>query len=527
MTNPHFVSVPVFVALATLAATAVVPARLATQTPGAVRRSQVFVVDFGANSLPPDFGKLEATASELMRIALLEVPRLEPISTRQAPECRSFGFAQLAVAPQRDRGDFYVVTGWITGSPNDVLLEYAVDRCVSGSGLSPVFQETVPLGRASLLDDLARAARQVTGVIRRQFPKAGVSVGRFARANPRDSNETVGAAQVEQELREAVWASSDYDVTDSAHARYRVGGQVAIRPGDVPGSHRSIEIQINVVERNAPPASLTAISDARDLREAAASAARQTLDFLDVVKYRDSAVSTADIDETTLLARAMDLLCASSQRGCSPDTTRAIAVLKTATERPNGDWVLLGWLGRLSVTRDPASADRSLSRALDLIEMEQRGGRAIEAASIMELLNAQADALRRLGDFAAAADQYGKSLALMGRQPDIRLQHVSSLRLAGKPAAALTALTAALRDRPEDKALHREGFLLVGALGNVDTLERAPLDSLVTVLGGGRRVTVTVDAGREEQPHHPASGGVRCRESWVPEANTYGAELGE
>ena len=247
LTAPHHLRYPRALARAALTVAVVSTSGLGAvelaaqtaRTASIARRIPVYIVDFRLlGSLPPELGQLHVTASEMMRLGLLEVPRVSPVRTREAPPCGSPGPAAQVAVPGGGAGNFYVVRGLISARGDEVLLDYALEQCGSDTVLTTIGHETEPLPRPSLLEGLSRAARYVSTLTRRQLPRPTVAVLRFMPANPRDTNEVAAAALVEQELLSAVWASSDFEVAEATNARYRLSGRVALRPPAAPGGSR-------------------------------------------------------------------------------------------------------------------------------------------------------------------------------------------------------------------------------------------------------------------------------------------------
>lgn len=462
----------------------------------------VYVEDFRQSAPVPEID-LSSFTTSLVGLRLLEVPSLTVRRVTKAPDCgntpsRSNTPAQISGVPNLQAtaapsGDFYVVRGSIGVRLPEIVLDYSVDKCESGTPRR-ILQDTQPFTLDHAREELTIASHAIGYKIEHAAPPTQIVVELFqiegSIQDPKVMQETM-----QSRIMDSMSKSPDIQVADAGE--YSVGGTVTLQKSSSvlhPFVKGKIEADLHIDAHGKPYPLKPLTGSLDDLDKFYAKVAEEVQHILPQVLLAEhlglpQILGNMKADE--LLTQGSQLLepCAQGDHGCA-SAGLAIPLLTSAVQQDPSNWKAFLLLGQAqTLSGKYADAGKSLEKAEALIKRDRDSGKLISVSDQVQVLNLLGDANRNAEKYPQAEAAYDDSLQIMPAQPGVYASKALALRFDSKPLQSLQAILEGIKIAGSPTAaqpLHDSAKDVIRALqkGDFDKAEAL----LAQAYGGGQPV---------------------------------------
>jgi tetratricopeptide (TPR) repeat protein len=434
-------------------------------------------------------------ATSFVRLRLQQMPALEVIATRKAPECgtsanpspgnvnrsaQAPSQAQTLAQPESQQrtaielpgSEFFVIRVSLGSHPPDLYLDYSLEKCngIARTKLLDSSRLTFSANRSTFVADkvvekLSVVAQSLAYLL--ENPPITVAVGQF---QPKKDKL---AADLNGYLKNVLRQMPGFKQSEiSDNPDYLIDGKVAVS-----GSEVKVSVELHSTRSGQVSYPVEPVRDSRKAwRTIERKVANQAFEALNDMRLAQSfgweTLKATDFND--LLKKGKRLLCQNEQPPCRQDPSAAIRVFQVAQRKAPAadDWDVAYLLG-VAQAADYRYSDaiKSLSDALGSITSPTHQKSPETRKGEIKVHNTLGDVYAKYGDEEKASQQYKRSMDLDPSQPDLYVKRAEAL-FRNDRAGAIQLLLDGIRQLPEDGKLHS------ALLENLRKLEQPDFESV-------------------------------------------------
>jgi len=415
-------------------------------------------------------------ATSFFRLRLQEMPALEVIATRKAPECGASAnpsqssVSRAAQAPSQTQtlaqyesrqgpaieppgAEFFVIRVSLDSHPPDLYMDYSLEKCdgVAWTKLLDRSRLTFSANRSTFVADkvverLSVVAQSLAYLL--ENPPTTVAVGQF------QPKEDKLAADLSDYLKGTFRRKRGFKLSEtSENPEYLIDGKVSVH-----GDQVQVSAELHSTHGDQVPHALQLVTDTRKAwRTTERKVAEQSFEALNDMRLArsfgwETLKATAFGD---LLKKGEHLLCQNEKPPCREDPSAAIRVFQVAQEKaPAADNWNVAYLLGVAQAADYKYADaiKSLSDALGSITSPTQKSPEARKGEI-KVRNTLGDVYAKYGNEEKASQQYKRSLELDPSQAELYVKRAEAL-FRNDRAGAIKLLLDGIRQLPEEGKVH-------------------------------------------------------------------------